>query len=127
LTTAIVVDDEKDVLDVFCEFLSVKGINVLATGNNGLDAVNLYKRFKPDVVLMDLIMPQYDGFYGLEKIRQYDPNSKVIIFSASLTPEYIKILREMKASAITQKPYDMDLVIKLIGKIINGKTIDLTL
>jgi len=91
------------------------------------DAVNLYKRFKPDVVLMDLIMPQYDGFYGLEKIRQYDPNSKVIIFSASLTPEYIKILREMKASAITQKPYDMDLVIKLIGKIINGKTIDLTL
>jgi hypothetical protein len=44
-----------------------------------------------------------------------------------LTPEYIKILREMKASAITQKPYDMDLVIKLIGKIINGKTIDLTL
>jgi len=127
LTTAIVVDDEKDVLDVFCEYLSVKDINVLATGNNGLDAVNLYKRFKPDVVLMDLIMPQYDGFYGLEKIRQYDPNSKVIIFSASLTPEYIKILREMKASAITQKPYDMDLVIKLIGKIINGKTIDLTL
>ena len=127
MTTAIVVDDEKDVLDVFCEFLSVKGINVLATGNNGLDAVNLYKRFKPDVVLMDLIMPQYNGFYGLEKIRQYDPNSKVIIFSASLTPEYIKILREMKASAITQKPYDMDLVIKLIGKIINGKAIDLTL
>ncbi len=127
MTNAIVVDDEKDVLDVFCEFLSVKDINVLATGNNGLDAVNLYKRFKPDVVLMDLIMPQYDGFYGLEKIRQYDPNSKVIIFSASLTPEYIKILREMKASAITQKPYDMDLVIKLIGKIINGKAIDLTL
>lgn len=127
MTTVIVVDDEKDVLDVFCEFLSVKDINVLATGNNGLDAVNLYKRFKPDVVLMDLIMPQYNGFYGLEKIRQYDPNSKVIIFSASLTPEYIKILREMKASAITQKPYDMDLVIKLIGKIINGKTIDLTL
>jgi len=127
LTTAIVVDDEKDVLDVFCEYLSVKDINVLATGNNGLDAVNLYKRFKPDVVLMDLIMPQYDGFYGLEKIRQYDPNSKVIIFSASLTPEYIKTLREMKASAITQKPYDMDLVIKLIGKIINGKAIDLTL
>ena len=127
MTTAIVVDDEKDVLDVFCEYLSVKDINVLATGNNGLDAVNLYKRFKPDVVLMDLIMPQYDGFYGLEKIRQYDPNSKVIIFSASLTPEYIKTLREMKASAITQKPYDMDLVIKLIGKIINGKAIDLTL
>lgn len=127
MTNAIVVDDEKDVLDVFCEFLSVKDINVLATGNNGLDAVNLYKRFKPDVVLMDLIMPQYDGFYGLEKIRQYDPNSKVIIFSASLTPEYIKILREMKASAITQKPYDMDLVVKLIDKIINGKAIDLTL
>ncbi len=126
MTNAIVVDDEKDVLDVLCEYLHVKDINVLATGNNGLDAVNLYKRFKPDVVLMDLLMPQYDGFYGLEKIRQYDPNSKVIIFSASLTPKYIKILQEMKVSAITQKPYDMDLVIKIIDKIINGKTIDLT-
>ena len=127
MVNAIVVDDEKDVLDVFCEYLKVKDINVLATGVNGLDAVNLYKRFKPDVVLMDLIMPLYDGFYGLEKIREHDPDSKVIIFSASLTPEYIKTLREMKASAITQKPYDMDLVIKLIDKIINGKTIDLTL
>ena len=126
MVNAIVVDDEKDVLDVFCEYLRVKDINVLATGINGLDAVNLYKRFKPDVVLMDLIMPLYDGFYGLEKIREYDPDSKVIIFSASLTPEYIKTLREMKVSAITQKPYDMDLVIKLIDKIINGKTIDLT-
>jgi DNA-binding NarL/FixJ family response regulator len=126
LTSVIVVDDEKDVLDVFCEYLTVKNIQILATGRNGKDAVELYKKFKPDVVLMDLVMGDYDGFYGLEKIRQEDPDSKIIIFSASLTPHYIERLKELKVSGIATKPYDMDKVIDLIGKISKGKTIDLT-
>jgi len=126
LTTAIVIDDEKDILDVFCEYLTVKNIKILAAGRNGKDAVELYKKFKPDVVLMDLIMPDYDGFYGLEKIRQEDPDSKIIIVSASLTPHYIERLKELKVSGITTKPYEMDKVIDLIGKISKGKTIDLT-
>ena len=126
LTSAIVIDDEKDVLDVFCEYLTVKKIKILGTGRNGKDAVKLYRKFKPDVVLMDLVMADYDGFYGLENIRKEDPDSKVIIFSASLTPHYIERLKELKVSGIATKPYDMDRVIDMIGKISKGKTIDLT-
>ena len=126
MTRAIVIDDEHDITEVFDEFLKIKGIDVVARGHNGKEAVELYDKLKPDVVLMDLIMPEYDGFYGLEHIRKLDPNSKVIIFSASLTPEYIKKLKEMNVSGITRKPYDMDNVIGLIDKIQFGKTIDLT-
>jgi len=126
LISAIVIDDEQDVLDVFCEYLKVKNVNVLAEGRNGKDAVELYQKLKPDVVLMDLVMPQYDGFYGIENIRKYDPNSKIIIFSASLTPEYIDMLRKMKVSGISIKPYDMDRIIDLINKVSMGKTVDLT-
>jgi two-component system, chemotaxis family, chemotaxis protein CheY len=126
LTSVIVIDDEKDVLDVFCEYLTVKNIQILGTGSNGKDAVELYKKYKPDVVLMDLVMSDYDGFYGLEKIRQEDPDSKIIIFSASLTPHYIERLKELKVSGIATKPYDMDRVIDLISNISKGKTIDLT-
>ena len=126
MISAIVIDDEQDVLDVFCEYLKVKNINVLAEGRNGKDAVELYQKLKPDVVLMDLVMPQYDGFYGIENIRKYDPDSKIIIFSASLTPEYIDMLRKMKVSGISIKPYDMDRIIDLINKVSMGKTVDLT-
>ncbi len=126
MISAIVIDDEQDVLDVFCEYLKVKNINVLAEGRNGKDAVELYQKLKPDVVLMDLVMPQYDGFYGIENIRKYDPDSKIIIFSASLTPEYIDMLRKMKVSGISIKPYDMERIIDLINKVSMGKTVDLT-
>jgi DNA-binding NarL/FixJ family response regulator len=125
LISAIVIDDEKDVLEVFCEYLKVKNVNVLAEGRNGKDAVELYQKLKPDVVLMDLVMPQYDGFYGIENIRKYDPDSKIIIFSASLTPGYVDILRKMKVSGISIKPYDMERIIDLINKVNMGKTVDL--
>lgn len=126
MVSVIVIDDEKDVLEVFCEYLKVKNVNVLAEGRNGKDAVELYQKLKPDVVLMDLVMPQYDGFYGIENIRKYDPDSKIIIFSASLTPEYIDMLRKMKVSGISVKPYDMDRIIDLINNVSMGKTVDLT-
>jgi len=125
LVSVIVIDDEKDVLEVFCEYLKVKNVNVLAEGRNGKDAVELYQKLKPDVVLMDLVMPQYDGFYGIENIRKYDPDSKIIIFSASLTPGYVDILRKMKVSGISIKPYDMERIIDLINKVTMGKTVDL--
>jgi len=125
LVSVIVIDDEKDVLEVFCEYLKVKNVNVLAEGRNGKDAVELYQKLKPDVVLMDLVMPQYDGFYGIENIRKYDPDSKIIIFSASLTPGYVDILRKMKVSGISIKPYDMERIIDLITKVTMGKTVDL--
>lgn len=125
MISAIVIDDENDVLEVFCEYLKVKNVNVLAKGRNGKDAVELYQKLKPDVVLMDLVMPHYDGFYGIENIRKYDPDSKIIIFSASLTPEYVDILRKMKVSGISIKPYDMERIIDLINKVSIGKTVDL--
>jgi len=125
LISAIVIDDENDVLEVFCEYLKVKNVNVLAKGRNGKDAIELYQKLKPDVVLMDLVMPHYDGFYGIENIRKYDPDSKIIIFSASLTPEYVDILRKMKVSGISIKPYDMERIIDLINKVSIGKTVDL--
>ena len=71
-------------------------------------------------------MPDFDGFYGLEGIRKNDPDSKIIIFSASLTTDYITKLKSMNVSGITRKPYDMDNVVQIINKVLSGKVIDLT-
>jgi len=120
LITVIVVDDESDVSEVLCEFLKMKGIQVVGRGNNGHEAFELFKKFKPDIVLMDLVMPNYDGFYGLEKIRELDPKSKIVIISASLTTLYVKRLLELKVDSISLKPYDLNDVVEIIHKVNEG-------
>jgi len=120
LINVIVIDDESDVSEVLCEFLKIKGIKVVGRGNNGKDAFELYEKFQPDIVMMDLVMPNYDGFYGIEKIREHDPKSKIMIISASLTPSYVQRLLQMNVDCISLKPYDLSNLIETIDKINHG-------
>ena len=114
------VDDESDVSEVLCEFLKIKGIQVVGRGNNGHEAFELYKKFNPDVILMDLVMPNYDGFYGVKKIRESYPKSKIMIISASLTTSYVKRLLELNVDSISLKPYDLNNVVEIICKVNEG-------
>jgi YesN/AraC family two-component response regulator len=120
MVSVIVVDDEKDVSEVLCEFLKIKGIEVLGRGRDGQQAIELYQKLNPDIVLMDLVMPNYDGFHGVRKIREYDPDSKIMIISASLTHSYVQQLVEMNVNSISLKPYDLNKIIDLINKINQG-------
>lgn len=120
LTSVITIDDDPAIVQVIREYLEIKNIDVIGMGSNGKEAVELYKKLKPDVVLLDVMMPQYDGFYALEKIREIDPNAKVIMVTADLTLNTEKKLTELRASAITYKPYDIDNLIEIIEKVNNG-------
>ncbi len=117
MTSVIVVDDDRDTVEVFCEYLAIKNIQVLGRGYDGKAAVELYKEHKPDIVLLDVMMPDFDGFYGLEQIRKHDPNAKIIMVTADLTSDTEKRLVELKASAMIYKPYEIDSVIETIEKV----------
>ncbi|PIN83470.1 MAG: response regulator, partial [Nitrosopumilales archaeon CG11_big_fil_rev_8_21_14_0_20_33_24] len=67
MTSCIVVDDDRDIVNVFCDMLSMIEVNVLATASDGDQAVNMYKKYHPDIVFTDLNMPKYDGFYAIKK------------------------------------------------------------
>lgn len=121
MTKVIVVDDDRDTVEVFCEYLSIKDIQVLGKGFSGKDAVRLYQELKPEVVLLDVMMPDYDGFYGLRNIREYDPQAKVIMVTADLTSDTEKKLKELNASAILYKPYEIDSVVTTIDRVSKGE------
>ena len=118
---ALVVEDDQIVIEVICEVLQMGNIDVIGRGNNGKEAVELFCKLKPDVVLLDVMMPRYDGFYALQKIRQYNPLAKVIMVTADLTDETEKKLKELKASAIAYKPYDVDVLIETIQQVNQGE------
>jgi len=122
LVTSIVVDDDFDTVEVFSEYLELKEIDVVGKAYNGKEAVDLYQKLKPDVVFLDVLMPDYDGFYALEKIRQLNPDSKVIMVTASLTAQTEDLLKELNASAVIYKPYDIDNVIETVHRVLKQNT-----
>lgn len=117
LVKVVVVDDDADTVEVFCEYLEIKGINVVGRGYNGKTAVELYEDLAPDVVLLDVMMPDYDGFYGIENIKRINPEAKVIMVTADLTYDTEKKLSALGASAVVYKPYEIDSVITTINAI----------
>ena len=119
LTSVIVVDDDNTLVKVFEQYLKLNNINVLGQCYDGKEAVTLYEKLKPDVVLLDIMMPHHDGFYALEKIKEIDPDAKVIAVTADLTEDTEKKLENLKVSGIIYKPYDMKDILSTIANVAN--------
>ena len=117
MITAIVIDDDVDTVDVFCDYLQIVGVKVLGRGHNGKSAVELYEKCAPDVVFLDLMMPDYDGFYALENIRKINPAAKVVVVTADLRDETAEKLNILKPTEVFIKPYDINNISKLLQKI----------
>ena len=115
--TAIVIDDDKDTVSVLCDFLQIKGIKVIGRGYNGLEAVEIYKKLRPDAVFLDVMMEEYDGIYGLEKIKEIHKDAIVIMVTADMTVSTHDKLITLDASAIVYKPYDINEIMHVIGKL----------
>ncbi len=114
--TAIIVDDDYNTVVTFTEFLQFNGIRVVGTGYTGKDAVKMYEKLRPSVVFLDVMMPKpYDGFYALENIRKINPNAVVIMITADLTDQTEDKLRQLHASAIVYKPFDIKKILQMLG------------
>lgn len=83
--TAIVVDDDFDLVELFAEHLEIKEITIVGKGYNGKEAVVLYKNLRPTFALIDAIMPDYDGFYAFKHIREIDPDAKIILLGVKVS------------------------------------------
>jgi two-component system alkaline phosphatase synthesis response regulator PhoP len=103
--TILVVDDEQDIVDLISYNLSKEGYEV-ATASNGTDAVMLAQRLRPDLVILDIMMPGLDGFEVCRTLRQ-DPSlqTTAIVFLTAKAGEIDQILGlELGADDYIQKP-----------------------
>ncbi|RDJ31719.1 MAG: response regulator [Crenarchaeota archaeon] len=116
----LIVDDDLDTVEIFKEFLEIKGFNVIGTGKNGKEAVEKYQELKPSVVLLDVMMPDYDGIYGLQGIRKIDPDANVIMVTADKTTKTEERLKDLNANDVLYKPYEIDDVVSAINKAVVG-------
>ncbi len=111
--SVIVIDDDKDTVRLFSEFLEEKGIKVIGTGYDGKTAVALFQEKKPDAVLIDIMMPNGSGFYAIKKIKEKDPDAKIIAVTADMSSLTEEKLNKLKIPTI-YKPFHMDVVLDTI-------------
>lgn len=107
IKTAIVIDDSPEIVDFFCEWLETYDISVVAKGYDGREAIELYLKFKPDIVFLDIIMPHYDGFYTIESIKKIDPQARIVVVTADLHKDTLLRLENYGIHTV-YKPFQYD-------------------
>ena len=107
LGKVLVVDDELEVRQVLFEFLSSRGYDV-CTASGGAEAVAMVETIKPDLVLLDVAMPDMDGVETLKRIVAIEPAMAVIMVTANTDIGTTSKLLALGAVDYVPKPFDLD-------------------
>ena len=116
----LIVDDSMFMRLSLKQILQRNGFEVVAEGENGAKGVELYKRFKPDLVTLDITMPEMDGLEALINIKKINPDAKAIMISALGQESFVKQAIMNGAKSFIVKPYKEEFVINVIRKIIGS-------
>jgi two-component system NarL family response regulator len=97
-------------------------LRVVAEAGNGVEAIEAYERFHPDVTLLDLRMPVMEGVEAVRRIRERDPRARVIVLTTYDTDEEISRALKAGAKAYVLKDISADDLIGCIREVLAGKT-----
>lgn len=124
----VIADDNERVRQNLQEIISKeRDMTIVGSVSNGVDALELIRTGHPDVVLLDIIMPEMDGLGVLEKIKNDDNLSKkpaCIILTAMGQEEIMEEALSLGANYVLLKPFDSNVLIKKIRKIQSGKVVE---
>ncbi|UXP32110.1 response regulator transcription factor [Reichenbachiella agarivorans] len=96
-------------------------INIVAEAVNGLEAIIRVEHHLPDVVLMDIMMPEMTGIEALKKIKETAPETKIILMSMEISEEFISEALEYGVSGYLPKDVRKDVLIKAINRVYEGE------
>jgi len=113
----LIVDDAAFMRMSLKTMLEKNGFQVVGEAENGSVAVRKYKELQPDIVTMDITMPEMDGVQALKEIRSLDPNSKVVMISALGQESYVREAVMLGAKGFVVKPYKEDYVVQTLNKL----------
>jgi DNA-binding NtrC family response regulator len=120
MTSILVVDDEHSVAEFIKEVLTEEGY-LVEMAHNGRDALSIVKKFSPDIVILDFMMPDMNGLQVLAELKAFDESIQVLMLTAyNSVPTAIEAIRQGAADYIL-KPFDLEAfklsVAKLVEKI----------
>ena len=118
----MIVDDTAFMRIMIRNILEGHGHQVVAEACNGKQAIELYKQHRPELVLMDITMPEMDGIQAIEKIKVIDPSAKIIICSALGQRRLVLDAVFQGASDFIVKPITKDRLIQAVNNLFASKS-----
>jgi DNA-binding response OmpR family regulator len=113
----LIAEDDRDFGNILAQYVTISGFEV-SLGRNGNEAWDLYKEGKPDLCVLDVMMPEMDGFTLAEKIKDHDPNIPLIFLTAKSLKEDIVRGLKLGADDYITKPFDPEVLILRINNIL---------
>ena len=114
----LIVDDAAFMRMMIKDILTKNGYEVVAEAANGVQAVELYKTHQPDLVTMDITMPDMDGIEAVKQIKAFDPNAKIIMCSAMGQQSMVMDAIRAGAKDFIVKPFQAERVLEAIKKVL---------
>ncbi len=114
----LIVDDAAFMRMMLRDILTKNGYTVVGEAENGAVAVEKYKELRPDLVTMDITMPEMDGITAVKEIRKIDPNAKIIMCSAM--GQQAMVIDSIQAGArdFIVKPFQPERVLEAVAKVL---------
>lgn len=114
----LIVDDAAFMRMMIKDILTKNGYIVAGEAENGVKAVEKYKEIQPDLVIMDITMPEMDGIQAVKEIKKLDPEAKIVMCSAM--GQQAMVIESIQAGArdFVVKPFQADRVIEAVNKVI---------
>ena len=114
----LICDDAAFMRMMIEDILTKNGYNIVGEAENGAKAVEKYAELKPDLVLMDIIMPEMDGIEALKKIKAADANASIIMCSAMGQQAMVIESIQSGAKDFIVKPFQADRVLEAVQKVV---------
>lgn len=113
----MIVDDSLIMRTNLVRIIEGVGHKVVAQAKNGQEGVDMYKEHKPDLVTMDITMPDMDGITAVEKIKEFDAEAKVIMVTSHGQEAMVMNALKAGAKGYVLKPISAEKLKESVGKV----------
>ena len=124
--TILIADDSLFIRSIMKDVIKETGHTVVGEAVNGREAVEKYKKLMPDLITMDIVMPELNGIEAVKLIMEEDPSANIVMVSALGQERMVKNAISAGAKDFIVKPFDREKAVSVFEKLINEKKDDMT-
>jgi len=118
----LIVDDAAFTRNMLKNIISkIEQIEVIGEASNGVEAISLYKKLSPDLVTMDLVMPEKGGIEATEEILKINPKALIVVVSALGQEALVLEAAKKGAKDFIQKPFKSEQILEVMDRILKNK------